>query len=109
MTKKTIRRTVSFISTGFLILFLFTGSYHSFCECYAQTCPIHSHAKPFIINVWILQTSSAVADLDQPHVTPFRCLFEDAIALSTRLLTPLKTRAPPHEAFPQIIASRYQG
>jgi hypothetical protein len=104
-----IRRTISLILTGLVILFIFTGSYHSFCECYAQTCPIHSHATPQIITVWILQTSSAIADLDQPRVAPFLCLFQDAIALSTRLITPLKTRAPPHETFPQIIASRYQG
>jgi hypothetical protein len=102
-----IRRTISFILTGFLILFIFTGSYHSFCDCYAQTCPIHAHAKPQI-SFWILQ-ASAVIDLDRSHVTSYLSLVEEVFAYSAGFLTPLKTRAPPHETFPQIIASRYQG
>jgi hypothetical protein len=102
-----IRRTISFILTGFLILFIFVGSYHSFCECFAQNCPIHSHANPQS-SLWILQTS-AVTDIDRIRISSYLSLSEEIFAYSTGFLTPLKARAPPHETFPQIIASRYQG
>jgi hypothetical protein len=102
-----IRRTISFILTGFLLLFLYIGSYHSFCECYAQSCPIHSHANPQT-GFWILQTS-AFTDLGRLHVTSSSSLFEEVIVYATGFITPLKARSPPHETSPQIIASRHQG
>jgi len=99
-----IRRTISFILTGLLILFIFIGSYHSFCDCYAKTCPIHVHAKPQI-SFWALQPS-AIADMDRPLVASYLSLFEEGFVYSTGFLSPLKTRAPPYETFPRIIASR---
>lgn len=102
-----IRRTISFSLTGFLILFIFIGSYHSFCECYAQTCPIHAQAKP-LNSLWVLQPST-IADIDQPHVLSYLSLYEEGTVFSTAFITPLRSRTPPHETFLQIIASRYPG
>jgi hypothetical protein len=99
-----IRGTISFILTGFLILFIFTGSCHSFCECYAQNCSIHAHANPQN-SLWIFQ-ARPVTDTDRPDVPSYLSLFEDVFVYSSGFLTPLKARAPPYETFPQIIASR---
>jgi hypothetical protein len=101
MTKKTIRRTISIISTGFLILFLFTGSYHSFCECYAKTCPIHSHANVYKSFLAFLQPR-IVDDIDQLPVASTLPLLEDRLLYFTVKFSPLKPRPPPHAVFPQI-------
>lgn len=101
IVKMVIRRTISLILTGFLILFIYSGSYHSFCECYARSCLIHAHVNP-PINLWVLQTAS-VADIDLPQVASYFYSFEDSFALSTGFLTPIKTRAPPYKTFAQII------
>lgn len=91
------RRTISLIMTGFLILFIFSGSYHSFCECYARSCLIHAHVNP-PINFWVLQTAS-VADIELPQVASYFYLFVESFALSTGFLAPIKTRAPPYKHF----------
>jgi len=107
LSKMVIRRTTSIILTGFLILFIFVGSYHSFCECYAQSCPIHAHAKPQS-NLWILQAFS-LDDIDQPPLISYLSLLEEGFVYSTGFFIPIKPRAPPNEAFLQIISSRCPG
>jgi hypothetical protein len=105
--KMAIRKPINFILTGFLVLFIFSGSYHSFCDCFSQNCPFHSHANPQKI-FWILQ-NTAFTDIDLRNVTPYLKLFEESIAHPTCFLAPPKARAPPYESFLQIIASRFQG
>jgi hypothetical protein len=94
IVKMAIRKPVSYILTGFLVFFIFAGSYHSFCECFSQNCPFHSHANPQK-SLWILQ-SCAFADIDHPDVAPYPVLFEQVIAYPTVFLAPLKARAPPY-------------
>ena len=98
------RRTISLILTGFLILFLYTGSCHSFCQCFAQSCPFHVHANP-LNSLWVLQAGTFTG-MDQTRITSYLSLFEEDLAYAAIFLTPLKARAPPHDTIPQIIASR---
>jgi len=105
--KLAIRKTINFVLAGFLALFIYTGSYHSFCECFLQTCPLHSHVSPQK-SIWILQ-SSVFTDFELPNVTPYPILFAEVAAYPTVFFAPLKARSPPYETFPPIIASRYQG
>jgi len=93
-----VRKAISFILTGFLILFIFAGSYHSFCECYSQTCPFHAHGKAQS-NLWVLRTCSI--DIKQPLTISYLALFETDVAFSTGFRIPLKPRAPPFDAFLQ--------
>jgi hypothetical protein len=108
IVKMAIRKTLNFILAGFLVLFIYAGSYHSFCECFLQTCPIHSHASPPSKSICILQ-GSAVADIELPNASPNPVLIDAVFALPTGFFAPLNARSPPYETFPPIIASRYQG
>jgi hypothetical protein len=89
------RRTISFILAVLLIFFICTGSHHFFCNCYAQSCRVHTHTNPANY-LWIVQPID-ITSMGLTHVVLFLSLFEERAAHSTGFFTPLKARAPPHE------------